>query len=387
MDNQKLYRCPICGNTDIHSIGMLNGKPYCRKCISFKGEEANFKPSYPKKAPIHINYELSPEQKELSEKLISNYKKSINSLVYAVCGSGKTEIVLNVISYAIQCNEKVGFAVPRRDVAVELWQRFKEVFKKNKITLVCGGYHEQLEGDLVCLTTHQLFRYEKYFDLLIMDEVDAFPYAGNDTLHSFFNRAIKGRYILMSATITPELKKQILTDGADTLELFTRFHKHPLPVPECICSNIVFLYYNLLKFLKFFIKNNKPAFIFCPTISICELIYKFLKIFVKNGAYVHSKQDQRETIINDFRKGKYKYLVTTAVLERGVTVKDLQIIVFLANHNVYNQYSLIQIAGRAGRKKEAPEGKVIFLATKINNEIEECISTINKSNFNLQKLF
>ena len=34
------YSCPICGNTDIHSIGFLNGKPYCRKCITFKGEEA-----------------------------------------------------------------------------------------------------------------------------------------------------------------------------------------------------------------------------------------------------------------------------------------------------------------------------------------------------------
>ena len=220
-----------------------------------------------------------------------------------------------------------------------------------------------------------------------MDEVDAFPYAGNDTLHSFFNRAIKGKYILMSATITPELKNQISKDGADILELFTRFHNHPLPVPECIFSNTIFLYYNLVKILKKFIKNNKQVFIFCPTISICELVYKFLIIFVKNGTYVHSKREQREVIINDFKNGKYKYLVTTAVLERGVSVKDLQVIVFLANHNVYNQYSLIQIAGRAGRKKEAPEGKVIFLATKTNKEIEECISTITKSNFNLQKLF
>jgi competence protein ComFA len=116
-------------------------------------------------------------------------------------------------------------------------------------------------------------------------------------------------------------------------------------------------------------------------------VFKFLRIFIKNGAYVHSKRDHRDAIINDFKNGKYRFLVTTAVLERGVTVKDLQIIVFFANHNVYNQYSLIQIAGRAGRKKEAPEGKVIFLATKTNNEIEECISTIIKSNFNLQKLF
>ena len=88
--NIETYKCPICDNTDIHSIGYLNGKPYCRRCISFRGEEVEHKQSYPKKAPIHLEYELSPEQKELSNKLVENYKKGIDSLVYAVCGSPKT---------------------------------------------------------------------------------------------------------------------------------------------------------------------------------------------------------------------------------------------------------------------------------------------------------
>lgn len=45
--------------------------------------------SYPKKAPTHLEYELSPEQKELSNKLLENYKKGIDSLVFAVYGSPK----------------------------------------------------------------------------------------------------------------------------------------------------------------------------------------------------------------------------------------------------------------------------------------------------------
>lgn len=90
MENRNSFACPICGNTDIHSIGVINGKPYCRRCISFKGEEVEHKTSYPKKAPIHLSYELSPDQKELSDKLVENYKKGIDSLVFAVCGSPKT---------------------------------------------------------------------------------------------------------------------------------------------------------------------------------------------------------------------------------------------------------------------------------------------------------
>ena len=69
---------------------MLNGKQYCRRCISFKGEEVEHKPSYPKKASIHLKYELSSEQKELSNNLVENYKKGIDSLVFAVSGSPKT---------------------------------------------------------------------------------------------------------------------------------------------------------------------------------------------------------------------------------------------------------------------------------------------------------
>ena len=89
-ESNQIYICPVCGNTDIHSIGYLNGKPFCCRCISFRGEEVEHKPSYPKKAPIHLEYELSPEQKELSDKLVENYKRGIDSFVYAVTGSPKT---------------------------------------------------------------------------------------------------------------------------------------------------------------------------------------------------------------------------------------------------------------------------------------------------------
>ena len=66
---------------------MLNGKPYCRKCISFRGEDVESKPSFPKKASINLSYELSEEQNILSNKLVTNYKKGMNSFIYAVCGS------------------------------------------------------------------------------------------------------------------------------------------------------------------------------------------------------------------------------------------------------------------------------------------------------------
>ena len=81
---------PVCSNTDIHLIGCIISIPCCPRCISFRGEEVEYKLSCPKKTPIYLEYESSPEQKELSDRLVENYKKGIDSLVYAVCGSPKT---------------------------------------------------------------------------------------------------------------------------------------------------------------------------------------------------------------------------------------------------------------------------------------------------------
>jgi late competence protein required for DNA uptake (superfamily II DNA/RNA helicase) len=47
----------------------------------------------------------------------------------------------------------------------------------------------------------------------------------------------------------------------------------------------------------------------------------------------------------------------------------------------------VQISGRVGRKKDAPEGRVIYLAKHNNVEIEESIKDIRKANQNLQNLF
>lgn len=73
-------------------------------------------------------------------------------------------------------------------------------------------------------------------------------------------------------------------------------------------------------------------------------------------------------------------MVTTAVLERGITVKDLQVVVYRADKTIYDAAALIQIAGRAGRKKDAPEGEVTFLARKETEGIRDAILEIRHCN-------
>ena len=381
------FVCPICGNTDIHSIGYRNGKPYCRRCISFRGEEVKGDISYPTSAPINIDYELSNEQNELSNKILTNYKDGKNTLVHAVCGSGKTEIVLKVIQYAIKCGEHVGFAIPRRDVVIEIYQRFKAIFNKNNVISLYGGNTKMVQGDLVVLTTHQLYRYNHYFDLLIVDEIDAFPFKNNEVLDAFFRRSLKGHYVLMSATPSSEVLREFGKGGNEVVELFSRFHRYPLPVPDVVTGHKYKIEYKLITILRRMIKEKKPVMVFTPTIELCEETYQLTSFFIKGGNYVHSKRKDRSKIIDLFRENKIKYIVSTAVLERGVTVRNAQVIVYQADHMIYDRHTLIQIAGRVGRKKDAPEGEVIFLAKSKTGEMDAAIEEIERANRDMHNMF
>ena len=375
------FICPRCGNKDPKYIGYLKGKPYCRFCISLKGDTVN--PLYKPRGSsvvLSLRYPLTEEQEKISNQVIENYKKGIDTLINAVCGAGKTELVYGVIAYALRNNLTVGFAIPRRDVASELTGRMRNAFPSARIVLVYGGETNRLEADIVVLTTHQLFRYPNFFDLLVLDEVDAFPYKGNKLLEVMFEKATRGHSVIMSATPSKDLLRKYRGPGKDILELNTRFHRHKIPVPQIVVRNSVTKYVYLKKKIGDFLIKEKPVLIFVPTIEESESTYRFLKFFYPKGYYVNSRLERREEVISKFKKGRLKYLVTTAVLERGVTIRDLQVIIFDAHSRIYDEYSLTQIAGRVGRKFDAPDGEVIFLCEKVTEAMENSINTIKAKN-------
>lgn len=295
--------------------------------------------------------------------------------------AGKTELVYGVISLAITHGLKVGFALPRRDVVIELFWRLKEAFPQNKVVAVYGEHTFALEGDVVLLTTHQLYRYPHYFDLLVMDEIDAFPFKGSDLLMAMFFRSVKGHFIMMSATPSPETLEEFQKPGHDIVELRTRFHKKPIPLPSVVLLPRMLQALHIIKKLRGYFKENKPCFVFTPSIAESEELFQTVSPFAKEGNFVNSRLDNREESIASFKEGKLKYLVTTSVLERGVTIKNLQVLVYHSDdERIYDSAALIQMAGRVGRKSEAPGGEVIFLGEKKTKAMEAAIREIRFCN-------
>ncbi len=370
--------CRECGNKDTLLFAKKKNAFYCRRCISFPMEKVVYHQRQDNQGEMVLAYSLTDAQKELARKLILFYQKGENCLIHAVCGSGKTEIVYPLIEYALKGHQRVGFAIPRKDVVIELVDRIQKVFPKNKVVALYGGHNQEQEGDIIVLTMHQISRYNHYFDLLIADEIDAFPFKDNPLLENFFFRANRGMIVMMSAT--PSLKWKKHFDDDHILTLNRRFHGAPIPLPQIvILSKFPRLIY-LLKKLRYFIKAAKPCLIFVSSIQKSENLSFLLRFFFPKGTYVHSKRENRQKIIDDFKKKRLHYLVTTSILERGITIASLQVIIYDAEQSIYNAAVLEQISGRVGRKKEDPHGEVIYLATTKTFAMEKAYQAIQGHN-------
>lgn len=360
-----LYRCPRCQNQDPNKIGFRKGMVYCRACISFSSMDLIPKPRSPLAVRIQLGYALTPEQQTISNQLIECYRRQQSAMVDAVTGSGKTEIVFGLIQVALAEGKRIGFVIPRKDVVIELIPRFQSVFPTIKIVGVYGSHSTEVEGDLVVLTTHQMYRYDAYFDVIIFDEVDAFPYAGDEVLKSFVHRASRGIIVYLSATFSKEDLKNFSLEGGQVFQLLKRFHGFPIPQLQFKLHPFFFKWFTVIIQINNMVKINKPIFVFVPTITIGKKLYRWLSLFFKDISLAYAAIDEKDLIVENFKRKGTGILITTSILERGITMIGLQVIIFMADHPLFNTATLIQMAGRSGRKKIEPHGEVILYGDKL----------------------
>ena len=225
---------------------------------------------------------------------------------------------------------------------------------------------------------HQIYRFHQYFDILIADEIDAFPFHNNELLQHFFLASKKGPMVLMSATPTHEFDRFIPKNNFLYLE--KRFHGFPIPVPKIQVLSDFQKKRFLIKKLKQYEREKKPCLVFVPSKSLAEELYTLLYVFFKKGAYVHSSRVERLALIESLRRGILHYLITTSILERGVTIPNLQVIIYGADHPIYDERVIEQISGRVGRKKVCPDGDVFLLLKEETEAVKKAILSIKKHN-------
>ncbi|WP_028559273.1 DEAD/DEAH box helicase [Paenibacillus pinihumi] len=293
-------------------------------------------------------------------------------LLWAVTGAGKTEMIFPLIESTLQRGGRALLATPRRDVVLELDPRIRKAFPGRSVVTLYGGSSQRWEaGEITLSTTHQLFRFEAAFELVIIDELDAFPYLGDEQLYFAARKVSKpgGARVLLSATPPEDLQRAANRGNLAHARVPVRYHRHPLPVPvllripgtaELISRQAIPV--KLIQALRKSLNREAQLFVFVAKIRhvepLCQLLRGLLKNVMIDGT--SSADAERTEKVQRFRKREIRLLITTTILERGVTVPRSDVFIMDAGAGLFDAASLVQMAGRAGRSGDDPFGNVYF---------------------------
>lgn len=387
-------RCGACFTKQ--TVQLPNGNYYCPGCIGFgriTSEDCLVAPFVSlKREAVCFAWEgeLTYYQQRTAEKLERQFQDRGKTLVWAVTGSGKTEMLFPLIYRALSEGARVALSSPRIDVCRELFPRLQAVFPKEDILLYHGGAEEDYRETafLIC-TTHQLLNFYQCFDLLIIDEIDAFPYEGDERLYFASKQAVKSDGCLVYLTATPS--RRLLQEIKETHQIEKipmRFHQRPLIQPQLIWFNhweklpsSVFKIKKFLHYIRKLLRDNR-VLVFCPTIVWMEELAKSLKKYMpdKEIECVSSIDENRLEKVQQMRNKQYDVLLSTTILERGVTFSNISVIVIGANHPVFSKSALVQIAGRVDRKGAFNHGQVLFMYDQQTQAIRDACKEIREMN-------
>lgn len=405
--------CLRCGNRQLipTQCGVC-GEPawYCPECTQM-GESVTCRPLFRRADQAMLGAEelqtvepalafpLSPYQLELSQSLEKALEETagLDWLLWAVCGAGKTETTFSLMAAVLQRGGRVLFTSPRREVVRQMVERLQGAFPEVAAAGLYGGSEGKLaQVPLTIATVHQLVRFYQAFDLIIFDEVDAYPYKGDVRLHSLLQRSRKegGKLVYLSATPEPELLAKAERGELQVLSLPARFHRKGVPVPEIRTERLptipdaAMISAEVLEWIRASVMGDlAQLYIFLPSRKMVEQFGASLRALyaVEDLAdwveFTHSQDEKRTDKVERFLRGDYPILVTTTIMERGVTVPKGNVLILYADHEeIFDCQSLVQMAGRAGRSLWAPDGKVWFVGRRISGAMKKAQEWIRKMN-------
>jgi superfamily II DNA or RNA helicase len=99
-----------------------------------------------------------------------------------------------------------------------------------------------------------------------------------------------------------------------------------------------------------------------------DLVYTISRKFLIPAITYQTPKEERREILDDFRKGEYKAIVTSQVLDEGIDVPDASAGYIMSGTGSTREY--IQRLGRILRKVEGKKAKLVEIVSKETVEVE-----------------
>lgn len=364
--------CQRCLSTDIRAFTCHHGScSYCRNCLHLgRVCRCDFLEECDSTTPretteLVMPFALSEAQRRVSEQLMAWWDGRKTGLVHAVCGAGKTEMTFPVIHRVVNEGKRVLIVSPRRDVAIEWSDRLEAAFSV-PVTRRYGGGDKGAIGMITVATAPLLVNLKGVFDYVLVDESDAFPFGFDLALWLTIWRVGKGAFVLITATPT-FWQRQFLT-----VRLSRRYHGYDLPVPRLVKQSDAAV-------LEFCRTHEAPRLLFVPTkpdlVRYGELLEAAGLVFQA----VSADTDERTDTLS-WLEQTGGIVLATSIWERGMTVRGVHVAILESDHRLFTTRGLIQMAGRSGRKADAPTGDVVFFYAERTFRHDHAIREIMRAN-------
>ncbi|HLR92295.1 MAG TPA: helicase-related protein, partial [Atopostipes sp.] len=97
-------------------------------------------------------------------------------------------------------------------------------------------------------------------------------------------------------------------------------------------------------------------------------------------AAVSAEDINRKEKVQGMRENQFLFLISSTILERGVTFPNIDVLVIGAEDSVFTESALVQIAGRCGRSPDFPTGEVLFYHDGKSIAMKKAVKQIKKMN-------
>lgn len=332
------------------------------------------------KAINMLNYK-SPTK--VQERVIPAVLEQKDIIVKSQTGSGKTAAFAIPICELVEWDENKPQALvitPTRELAIQVKEDIFNIgrFKRLKVSAIYGKspfYNQEKElkqkthvvvgtpGRIIDHLERNTFDTSK-IKYLVIDEADEMLHMGFiEQIETIVSNLSKERVtVLLSATMPKDIealcnkymKEPMRVEIEEQDTTADRVHQERYDVDQV---NKI----NLLKDITI-VENPDSCIIFCNTKQKVDEVYSKLSQLKYSCEKIHGGMEQRDRlrVMNNFKRGYFRYLIATDVAARGIDIDNISLVI---NYDIpQDGETYVHRIGRTGRIGR--DGKAITFATK-----------------------
>jgi len=353
-----------------------------------------------------LGFELTNAQTRVWDEIKQDFEKEtpMRRLLQGDVGSGKTVIAALATLQASHNSLQTAFMCPTEILAEQHYENMTQWFTDLgiKVDLLLGSTkakdRKRILSDLqngktqVLLGTHALFQKDVIFKsvgLTIIDEQHRFG------VHQRFTLLEKGgdkekspHQLIMTATPIPRTLSMTVYGALDT-SIIDELPPGRRPIETTSRPNS--MRSKVIKRIEEVCLDGQRVYWVCTLIEdsdeleaqAAEELFKEISKEVpkvKTGL-VHGrlKKEEKDKVINRFRKGDIQLLVCTTVIEVGVDVPEATLMI-IENPERLGLAQLHQLRGRVGRKADTDSHCLLLFREPLSELAKERISTMENTN-------